>query len=186
MSTWFIVSCFPSSSHFLPVFARVVQRTSQKAFPSRGIERLFRTRSHHETIISRPARQRLMEQSRLWLMLYCNRETASGFSSAPDMYIARGGLAGLRGPSNLFSSWEIYFTAYCSVFRVKCYRCTHVHPTWPFLFAAPTRDSGDPSFRCWCKENDGAQGTPGYFDKTKHGRISQRSARREVLVIPEN
>ena len=76
-------------------------------------------------------------------MLYCNRETASGFSSAPDMYIARGGLAGLRGPSNLFSSWEIYFTAYCSVFRVKCYRCTHVHPTWPFLFAAPTRDSGD-------------------------------------------
>lgn len=32
--------------------------------------RLFRTWSHHETIISRPTEERLMEQSQLWLMLY--------------------------------------------------------------------------------------------------------------------
>lgn len=63
-----LLPSFPSSSFLAKDFLEATNHCLNQTLII--YRRLFRTRSHHETIISRLARQRLMEQSGLWPMLY--------------------------------------------------------------------------------------------------------------------
>lgn len=75
-----------------------------------------------------------------------NRETASSFSSDPDMYVhyAQDWLA-YPPLSQSIHHREIYFMAYWPVFRVKCQCTPRPYPPRSYFLPRPTRD---PSFRC--------------------------------------
>lgn len=67
-----------------------------------------------------------MEQSRLGLMLYAIVGQLLAFHRARDARVAE--LPGLYGPWRTIRHWEIYFTSYCSVFRVLFGRGSRPEP----------------------------------------------------------